>query len=53
MAIHVNADLYEDGEEILQLISELQEIKQSVNTQQALTIDYAVNILYEIAAAAE
>ena len=50
---HINADLYEDRQELLALACELREIKQSVNTQQALTLDYTINVLEEVASEME
>jgi len=50
---HINADLYENRQELQQLKEELQDIKMSVNTQQALTIDYTINLVDELVGAIE
>ncbi len=47
--MHINADLYESKSEIEELVEELREMKQYVNGQQALTLDYTINLLEEVA----
>ena len=51
--MHINADLYESRQDLEQLADELCEMKQNVNTQKALTLDYAINLIDEIIDAAE
>lgn len=46
--MHINADLYETRQDLEQLADELREMKKSVSTQNALTLDYAINLVDEI-----